>query len=179
MALEITEEMRSAANQIALELGVCGELHEDDYLLNFFVNKRGRQVGTEGYFKGGRTDAAKVVRTLKSLKIDKEPLKILDFAAGYGRVARHVKSMLPNHDLYASDIHPQACTFLQDQLEIPSYPSSFNPSSIEVGREYDFIYVLSLFLISQTRRSEIGSAPCSAFLHLKGIFYLRQMGKTG
>lgn len=144
-ALEITEEVRSTADRVASELGIPGQLHEDDHLLRHMLGRRGPQAGTESYFKGGRNDAAKVVRTIESLRFNKKSLKILDFAAGYGRVARHAKYLLPKHDFHASDIHEQACAFLHEQLQVPAYQSSLDPTDIEVGRDYDFIYVLSLF----------------------------------
>lgn len=144
-ALEITQEIRNTASEVASRWGLPGELHEGDHLLRFIVQKRGAKVGTENYFTSGRSAAAKISSTLDALNVKKERLKVLDFAAGYGRVARHAKSMLAKHQLYAADIHPEACTFVQEQLDIPAFCSSLEPSGIEVGYDYDFIYVLSLF----------------------------------
>jgi len=119
------------------------EIAADDLLYKYILNRRGKD-GHAAYFEGGRQNAAQVAAAAKRI-LKREDIKVLEFASGYGRVTRHLKSVMPHADITASDIHPQACSFMREQLGVRACISSANPATLSVGDGYDFIFVLSLF----------------------------------
>jgi len=143
-ALEITKDLQQAADDEAAKYGLTSELHPEDELLRHIHKKWGTVAGTK-YFQGGRTDALKIKQQIQLLRHPKESLKIMDFAAGFGRITRHLTPLMPEHQVMASDIHSNACEFLQETLNIPAFVSSTDPSELSIGKDYDVIFVMSLF----------------------------------
>ena len=144
MTTFLTNELKKMAIEVAKKYDTPSVLHPEDQLLRHIVSKWGG-VGIGKYFEGGRVDAQKVKRLIMSLGHSNPKLKILDFAAGFGRVTRHLKTILPEHEIMASDIHPQACKFLKEEFEISAFVSETNPADIVIGDEYDVIFTLSFF----------------------------------
>jgi SAM-dependent methyltransferase len=136
----------AAAKRIGGERGFCGVIHPKDHLLQYLITHsslaiaNGPELAIREYFDGGARDAAQVRSLMQRLGHGAQD-PMLEFAAGYGRVTRH----LQNANLVASDIHPDAVFFLQDQLGARSVLSSEHPESFQIGEEFDFIFVLSLF----------------------------------
>lgn len=118
-------------------------IHKDDLLFQYMQNRHG-DAAEERYLKGGAIDAALVVDAAKRI-LRHEPTKVLEFASGYGRVTRHLKKLLPRATVIASDIHSDACDFIETQFDVSTYISSYDPDAVEIGSGYDFIFVLSLF----------------------------------
>lgn len=138
------ESTQIKAEAAAKRLGVSSDLHPDDQLLRHLTKKNGADAGSK-YIEGGRVDAGKVKLLVESLRISKQRLRILDFASGFGRVTRHFKDMMPGHEIFASDIHPNACEFMKSVLNIPSFISQADPDDLDIGSHYDVIFVMSLF----------------------------------
>lgn len=139
--------------------GVLTAIHADDFLFHFFMaeqyegdpafnapgSETRRRVVTELYFNDGHTSAGRLDALVRRHHPDfgQRPLALLDFAAGYGMVARHL-ARLEGYDLTASDIHPAAIDFLERTLGIPAVPSARAPEAF-LTRRFDVIFALSFF----------------------------------
>jgi SAM-dependent methyltransferase len=69
----------------------------------------------------------------------------LDFACGYGRMARFFKQRLPKNALTVSDIDKAAVDFVAQRIGARGLYSSFDPDDFAVKSKFDVIFVLSLF----------------------------------
>lgn len=72
------------------------------------------------------------------------PDNILDFAAGYGRVARHLPLYFPYSKIQTCDIHPAAVAFNAEMLRLESYQSCVTPEDLQVPSQ-DLILCGSFF----------------------------------
>lgn len=120
------------------------DIAENDLLYKYIVRRNGPERGHGAYLEGGRSNAFQVAAAAKRL-LKREPSSILEFASGYGRVTRHLRTAFPNADLVASDIHPEACSFIHEKIGVRALVSTVDPAGLSVGTGYDFIFVLSLF----------------------------------
>lgn len=144
-SFELTDDMIEAAKSAA-PIGVISKLSEYDQLLGFLtrIPSLTQTEAVRAYFSGGNEDAQGVVSLLKQLGLLGSGKKILEFAAGYGRVTRHLKPLLSENGFSTSDIHPTACQE-HSAFEVPCYVSSTYPEDLTVPGEQDFIFALSLF----------------------------------
>jgi SAM-dependent methyltransferase len=72
------------------------------------------------------------------------PFSFLDFASGYGRVTRHMKNVIPDAVVTASDIHPAAVEFMRS-VGMSAVLSSRVPEEFNPGQAFDVICVISFF----------------------------------
>ena len=143
-SVQITAEMRAACDEIGRRFNVAPDVHEQDLLLKHILAKSGPHA-LESYFAGGQRDAVQVKNLVSKLFPSGQRIKMLEFAAGYGRVTRHLRAQLEEHQLVASDIHPAACRFILERIGVETRCSHTKPERLEVGGDYDMIVVLSLF----------------------------------
>ncbi len=71
--------------------------------------------------------------------------RVLDFAAGYGRVARHAIADLGPTKVWVSDIYEDSVRFLQGEFGVQGFISSMQPEAVESPHRFDVIFVSSLF----------------------------------
>lgn len=140
-AIEISDAMRGAAASIAA--GKSSALHEEDFMLKR-ICAGDAVAGVGKYLNGGRSAAARLHEKRKQF-LPPEPIRLLDFAAGFGRVTRHLPDFFVGDDVHASDIHPQACRFITDNFNIPAHVSSTDPNQLELPGRFHMIFVISLF----------------------------------
>lgn len=69
----------------------------------------------------------------------------LDFAAGFGRVARFLRRRAPSGLLDASDILPGTTAWNRTQYGIGAFDSATDPADVRFPRRYGLIVVSSLF----------------------------------
>ena len=119
-------------------------IHPDDFLHKFILRKFPKD-GADRYFEGGKREATAVRAMIERYFPPHSPIRVIDFAAGYGRVVRHLPAVMPKATVAASDIHPQACQFMRENFDIEVYQSTREPEELDLGDSYDFIYVHSLF----------------------------------
>ncbi len=129
--------------------GVPDDVHPDDAIFHFIVNNpsfASRQEAIGYYYQQGR-DSALQARELidRWMPQGKAPLRILEFAAGYGAVTRHASQLLAPHELVASDIHPAANAFITRQFGVPTVPSARVPEELVLPRPFNVIFALSFF----------------------------------
>lgn len=73
------------------------------------------------------------------------PTNILDFACGFGRVARHLRSAFPDAAFTFTDVMPDASAFCAATFSGADKPINKDFSAYAPGREFDLIWVGSLF----------------------------------
>ena len=146
-AFTLTPEMADVARSAAAAHGVVPDLSEYDQLLGFLVlhTTLTPEQAVQAYFDGGAADAAQMRSLLAELGLEGGGRRVLEFASGYGRLTRHLKALLPDNALTASDIHPRACDLLRDVVGVDAVVSATDPDDLGIEGGYDFIFVLSLF----------------------------------
>jgi SAM-dependent methyltransferase len=146
-AFTLTAEMTQSAAEAAAIFKVCPSLHDHDQLLGYFIHHANMPPveAVNAYFSGGHGDAQAVIGLMEQLKVKGQGKRILEFASGYGRVTRHLKVGAPDNTIFASDIHQDACTFIQEKIGVVAIPASTSPADLRMAGDQDLIVVLSLF----------------------------------
>ena len=72
------------------------------------------------------------------------PIKLLEFASGYGCVTRHLKKN-PAYDVVSCDIHPQAVDFLSSRLKVKAIQSVHTPEEFATVDKFDVAFATSFF----------------------------------
>jgi len=145
--LTVLLEQKSVIASIANERKVAAEISPDDMLFDYLVHvvyPTDHMQAVNAYFAGGE-DCARKFSSLCREHIKSEPKTILDFASGYGRVARYAKHVLPQTDWIACDIHPQAVEFVTERLGIRSILSTLQPEALAFTQRFDVVFALSFF----------------------------------
>ncbi|QIB34483.1 class I SAM-dependent methyltransferase [Ancylobacter pratisalsi] len=144
--IELNAELREAAAEEAAKHDVSAALHRSDHLLGYMLSvDPNPALVVRGYILSGSASARQVVSLVEDLGLADRSFRLMEFAAGYGRVTRHLKSMLPRALYFAADIHPEACAFLSDEMGVVARLSSADPESCDVGDGYDLVFATSFF----------------------------------
>lgn len=117
----------------------------DQMLLHSLGELRDAGAAVSQYFAVGLQQYYALAQSLSVLRPEARPLRILDFACGFGRALRFLKFTAPGHTLHASEIQPDALDFIRDSLGIETLLSAANPADFSPSGKYDFIWVVSLF----------------------------------
>lgn len=133
-----------------IKYGVPPHIHPMDFMAKWILQKHttaeGIQSGIDAYFSNGAYCADQfrdVVLNVGFAAASK--IKILEFAAGYGRVTRHLPVRFPNASIVAADIHYDAVRFVEEQIGVPAFHSASVPEQLDVVDRYDVIWALSFF----------------------------------
>jgi SAM-dependent methyltransferase len=145
--LWITPTMRRYNVTAAQGHAVSAVCHPDDFIYRFVLGHPGfKEVkhAIDYYFDDGARSARKLGEIIASLNIDAKPVRVLEFASGYGCVTRHLKN---NADLsiVASDIHRKAIRFLQDKIGVEARMSAHRPEDFAIEERFDVVFALSFF----------------------------------
>lgn len=73
------------------------------------------------------------------------PIRVLDFASGWGRVTRFLKPLLPSAEIWVSDISRGGVAFQRQVLGLEGFISASKPEELEAPGTFDLIVVSSLF----------------------------------
>lgn len=152
----ISAELLDAATRVGQSYGVSGELDPADHLFWYSLNEmarieNGRPV--EFYFDSGFVTAHFLRDLLAEPRLESvlaqrakpdEPVSILEFASGYGRVSRFFPVVLPQASAVACDIHARAVAFLR-RIGLQAVLSSSVPEQFDTGRTFDVVFALSFF----------------------------------
>lgn len=145
MTHELPDHLSREARDIAAAFDVAAEIHPQDYIFQFVLKgATSDTAAAQDYYEGGGVAAAWLRKVIETFRPADEPFSLLEFAAGYGRVSRHIAKALPQARLVASDIHPAAVGFLR-QIGIEGHQSSPSPQTFSVDRRFDVIFALSFF----------------------------------
>ncbi len=146
--LEDYKEVREAQ---AKKWGVSPEIHVQDLLFRFVHNHpnfAGRlDQAIEYYFSDGHNSAEKLRHILitKCGYDERQKVRLLEFASGFGGVTRHIPIVIPYADVVASDIHAQAINFIKNILKIPAVISTSRPEEFVTSEKFDVVFALSFF----------------------------------
>jgi SAM-dependent methyltransferase len=142
-----TKEMLRQNVKAAARHGVESVCHPQDFIYNFIVTLPDfRTVGAavDYYFDDGARSAKTLENLLAELHIEHRPIRLLEFASGYGCVTRHLKRY-PAFSLVSCDIHPQAIEFLTRKLGVRAVMSAHTPEELSLGEAFDVVCALSFF----------------------------------
>jgi SAM-dependent methyltransferase len=98
-----------------------------------------------GYLAVGFSGFDLIRQLIKKYFNNTSNLKILDFAAGHGRVTRFLVNEYGPEQVYSSDIKPDAVQFHKDFFGIHSFVSSYSPEEVHCDERFSFIFAGSLF----------------------------------
>ncbi|GAA0708871.1 class I SAM-dependent methyltransferase [Dokdonella soli] len=76
---------------------------------------------------------------------DAARIDVLDFACGYGRLLRFLGLAMPTSHIWASELQADAVAFVADAFGVQTIASHADPAQFTPGRQFDFIWVASLF----------------------------------
>ena len=130
--------------------GVSPDVHPDDHIFRFLIENpcfKSKSDAVDYYFNDGARSYHNLVGVLTEtchLAPDR-PIRLLEFASGYGCVTRHAKIVVPGHRITACDIHPEAVRFIQEDLRTPAVLSNRRPESVDLAADYDVVFALSFF----------------------------------
>lgn len=126
--------------------GINSIISEDDDIFRFFANHPSSINPIRDYLADGWRTLNELYKVLDD---NGHPLKtcqsFLEFACGHGRFTRHLVKQLPPHTLHVSDVVPGSVDFLQQQMGVGGFYSASAPSELKPIRDYEVIFVLSLF----------------------------------
>ncbi len=127
----------------AARFGVAAAVHPEDHIWNFVLGHPGfgsRAAAIEYYF----ADGAQSARHFRELIGPGARGAVLEFAAGYGCVTRHL-ALARELDLTACDIHDEAVGFLRRQLGVRAIGSDSCPELFAATGFYAAVLALSFF----------------------------------
>jgi SAM-dependent methyltransferase len=116
-----------------------------DDIFRFFAAHHLAKNPIREYLSDGWRTMSELMLLLEQL--DRPLLKtqsVLEFAAGFGRFTRHLARALPKR-VTCTDIQPGSVEFLREQFGVDAFYSASNPEEIIYPRQYELIFVLSLF----------------------------------
>ena len=122
-------------------------VHPNDFLFGFIKERTGMSDADvlAHYLENGRTSAEKLNEIIvHDLKMN-QPFQMLDFASGYGMVARHYSSVLSQAQVITCDIHAEANAFNQTQFGFETIQSKSVPEELIMDRQFDAVFTLSFF----------------------------------
>ncbi len=131
-----------------LESGTCLSVDARDEMFKIFYYGRGESIdlALHLYLESGKH----IWRSLRRLlewhfgQLDRVG-SLLDFAAGYGRVTRHMAKGLGPERVWISEIDPGAVEFQTSTLGVHGILSTTDPEAFDPGRKLSCITVSSLF----------------------------------
>ena len=144
---KLTNEMRTLNNTAGRAQDVDPTIHPGDFMYWFCVNHPSLTLeqAIRYYFWDGGRSAGELASLLEELGVtNSPPIKLLEFASGYGCVTRHLKKN-PAYDLVSCDIHPQAIDFLENLLEVKAISSVYVPEQFAPDDKFDVVFALSFF----------------------------------
>jgi hypothetical protein len=112
-----------------------------------------RDQALVGYFRAGLTAARTFGQLLRAWRFPagERPLRVLDFACGWGRVTRFLTAAFPDLELTVSDISPRAVKFQREVLGLKGFVSATRPEELMIPDEvlpdggFDAVLAGSLF----------------------------------
>jgi hypothetical protein len=144
---KLTNEMRRLNNAEGRAQDVDPTIHPGDFMYWFCVNHPSLTLeqAIRYYFWDGGRSTGMLASLLEELGVTNSlPIKLLEFASGYGCVTRHLKNH-PAYDVVSCDIHPQAIDFLKSQIKVKAIPSVDVPEQFAPADKFDVVFALSFF----------------------------------
>jgi SAM-dependent methyltransferase len=131
-----------------VEAGTCLSVDARDEMFKIFYYGRGESIdlALHMYLESGKHIWKSLRRVLEGHFGQLGEIEsLLDFAAGYGRVTRHIATDLPPDRIWISEIDPGAVEFQQTTLGVHGILSTAEPEAFRPGRDFSCVLVSSLF----------------------------------
>jgi methyltransferase family protein len=146
----MTQELNEYCEHFGRRFGVSPDIHPNDLIFRFLETHPSfdsLEGSVQYYFEDGARSASKLADLLyKNLGFDPATsVRLLEFAAGYGCVTRHLANALPGAQVVSSDIHPQANRFLTEKIGVKSLQSVRVPEAFAPRERFDVVFALSFF----------------------------------
>ncbi|MFL9826141.1 methyltransferase domain-containing protein [Rhodoplanes sp. SY1] len=152
-------------------------IHPSDYVFLYLkrLSNGNDEAAATKYMTSGEESASRLRKlydeaTGQRVGSPVNHIRILDFASGYGCVARSLRRHFPDAQLWCSDIHPQACEFIENSFGIDSILSTPDPENYKTELRFDFIFALSFFSHLPKHRFSSWLRKLSSMLDQNGIF---------
>ncbi len=125
---------------------VVRTIHPMDEMLEvgYLDNGGDLDAALVAYFSSGAQVASSIDQLIRC-RFDEAPSSLLDFGSGFGRVTRFLANRYGAQRIWASDIVPETIDFQTRTLGTNAFLSAHDPTTLEPPREFDLIYVGSLF----------------------------------
>ena len=143
----LTDEMIRLNCEAAAATGVVASVHPQDFIYWFCCRHPHLtlEAAISYYFSDGARSAEKLDGIVTELGFERgQPIKLLEFASGYGCVTRHLKKHA-RWDLTSCDIHSEAIDFLDRQIGVKTLQSVHLPEQFATIEKYDVVFALSFF----------------------------------
>ncbi|HEY9785911.1 MAG TPA: class I SAM-dependent methyltransferase, partial [Candidatus Obscuribacterales bacterium] len=115
-------------------------------LMYQYWGRAGRDTQYMNYLRSGFKHASLIGRLIEYKFQSGERIEsILDFASGYGRVARFLVQMMAPHRVFVADIKADAVAFQKKHLGVNGFVSPEKPHDLSISQRFDVIAVFSLF----------------------------------
>lgn len=144
-------------------------IHENDemYYKAILPGYKSADLAARAYIQSGGRMLDVVSQLLELTFGENRNIDFLEFASGYGRFTRHLVQILASNHIWVSDIYKPAVDWLSQELHVNGFYSAPDPNNIDVNKQFDFIFVGSLF----------SHLPESLFVHwLSTLFNLLKEG---
>jgi SAM-dependent methyltransferase len=126
--------------------GVNALISKDDDIFRFFAGHPTSTNPLRDYLADGWRTLSELMWLLEKHDLPLSKVtSFLEFASGFGRFTRHLVKRLPAGALTVSDIVPEAMQFLPAQFPVQAIASTHSPDDLVLPRQYQVIFVLSLF----------------------------------
>ncbi len=176
-----------AGRALAEKYDVSPDVHVNDSIFTYLNNLHTKdlQKTLDVYLASGRSSSEKIRDLIVELQgarvVDgriTDSMTILDFAAGYGCVARHFKNLIPQGKLVALDTRDEAMYFNTAHLGLQAAMSDVNPARVNPFFQFDVVYALSFF--SHTPKERIGPwlEKLAQFVKVGGLLMFTTHGTT-
>jgi SAM-dependent methyltransferase len=144
---ELSNEARTTCEAAGARFGVSGAVDPRDWMFWFLYNHANfpNKVDAIDEYFGDGADCAKKLAALIAETRPTAGARILEFAAGYGRVTRHLPHAMPEANVLACDIHAEAIAFLRETLGAKARGSVDVPEKFYLDQQFDVVFALSFF----------------------------------
>ncbi|HEY7214096.1 MAG TPA: class I SAM-dependent methyltransferase [Thermoanaerobaculia bacterium] len=144
------DETSPLADALFAELGAAPARAIDarDEMLGFLAAAQGgdRERGLCQYFRSGASIADSLTQVLRwRFGEPGRPVKLLDFASGYGRITRFLVREIPPERLWVADVYAEGVRFQEETFGVHGLVSTVRPEDLSCGERFDAVLVTSLF----------------------------------
>lgn len=174
-----------AGARLGAAFGVVPDVHVADGVFRKHRETQGDDVekALNHYLYEGRVDAEfvrDVIAEVQGAAIYEgrlaSPMTILDFASGYGRVARHMKNVVPNGKVIAIDIDETAMYFNTAHLGLQAAVLDADPARVSPFFEFDVVLALAFLSMQPPSRLGMWLDAIAGFTKPGGIVVMTMPG---
>lgn len=126
--------------------GLDCSISDKDDIFGFFCGHPSSNNPLRDYLADGWRTLAELMTLLESVG---KPLvgtqNFLEFASGHGRFTRHLAKALGSERVTVSDVVADGVAFATSTFGVQGFVSVSKPEALQAPRQYDVVFVLSLF----------------------------------